>query len=76
MNPATGETVVVRAFNTEAAEQFNAWADGFEAQLRQMSNTNYDFTIHVALLLYKERREEEIERKGESIDRDENGSDG
>ena len=43
VNPATGHTVIVRAFNTEAAEQFNAWADGFEAQLRQMTNTNYDF---------------------------------
>ena len=69
VNPATGQTIVKRAFNTEAAEQFNSWADGFESQLQQMSNTTYDFTVHVALLLYKERREEEIECKGYAIDR-------
>ncbi|KAJ7587706.1 hypothetical protein C8J56DRAFT_786595, partial [Mycena floridula] len=28
------------AFNTETAEQFNAWPDGFEAQLQQMTDVN------------------------------------
>lgn len=67
VNPATGHMVVVRAFNTEAAEQFNAWADGFEAQLRQMTNFTYDFTVHAALLLYKECWEEEIEQRGDML---------
>jgi hypothetical protein len=41
-------------FNTETAEQLNAWLNGFEAQLRQMSATNYDFCVDVLILLYKE----------------------
>ncbi|KAJ7697350.1 hypothetical protein B0H17DRAFT_1158477 [Mycena rosella] len=36
----TGRTHTTRAFNTETAEQLNAWMGGFEAQLRQMSATN------------------------------------
>ncbi|KAJ7918117.1 hypothetical protein B0H13DRAFT_2231299 [Mycena leptocephala] len=49
-----GRTHTTRAFNTETAEQLNAWLNGFEAQLRQMSATNYDFCVHVLMLLYKE----------------------
>ncbi|KAF8513948.1 hypothetical protein JB92DRAFT_3083104 [Gautieria morchelliformis] len=45
-------------------QQLNAWLDGFEAQLRQMSDFNYDFTVQVALMLYKEKREREIASKG------------
>ncbi|KAF8512191.1 hypothetical protein JB92DRAFT_2723848 [Gautieria morchelliformis] len=63
-DPTTGRTQAAWAFNTEAAEQLNAWLDGFEAQLRQMSDFNYDFTIQVGLLLYKEKREREIDSKG------------
>ncbi|KAJ7810733.1 hypothetical protein B0H13DRAFT_1667304, partial [Mycena leptocephala] len=33
-----------RAFNTETAEQLNSWLNGFESQLRQMSDMNYDFS--------------------------------
>ncbi|KAJ7871932.1 hypothetical protein B0H13DRAFT_2554153 [Mycena leptocephala] len=49
-----GRTHTTRAFNTETAEQLNAWLNGFEAQLRQMFATNYDFCVHVLMLLYKE----------------------
>ncbi|KAJ7850841.1 hypothetical protein B0H13DRAFT_1515676, partial [Mycena leptocephala] len=49
-----GRTHTTRAFNTETAEQLNAWLNGFKAHLRQMSATNYDFCVHVLMLLYKE----------------------
>jgi hypothetical protein len=39
------------------AEQLNAWLNGFEAQLRQMSATHYDFCVDVLMLLYKEMAE-------------------
>ncbi|KAJ7903289.1 hypothetical protein B0H13DRAFT_1621066 [Mycena leptocephala] len=42
------------AFHIETAEQLNAWLNGFKAQLRQMSATNYDFCVDVLMLLYKE----------------------
>ncbi|KAJ7920271.1 hypothetical protein B0H13DRAFT_1605506, partial [Mycena leptocephala] len=49
-----GRTNTTRVFNTETAEQLNAWLNGYEAQLRQMSNINYDFSVHVLMLLHKE----------------------
>ncbi|KAK0439478.1 uncharacterized protein EV420DRAFT_1733676 [Desarmillaria tabescens] len=51
------------AFNTKTAEQFNSWLAGFESQLRQMSNINYDFYIHSLMLLYKEKVEQRIQKK-------------
>ncbi|KAJ7048808.1 hypothetical protein C8F01DRAFT_1213591 [Mycena amicta] len=54
---SNGNSHKTRAFNTETAEQFNSWLSGYEAQLRQMSDVNYDFTIHVLMLLYKEQVE-------------------
>jgi hypothetical protein len=32
-----------RPFNTETTEQLNSWLNGFESQLRQMSDVNFDF---------------------------------
>ena len=49
-----GEKHITRAFNTETAEQLNSWLDGFEAQLHQMTDVNYDLFIHVLFLLFKE----------------------
>ncbi|KAJ7873631.1 hypothetical protein B0H14DRAFT_3083488 [Mycena olivaceomarginata] len=43
---ANGTKHQTRAFNTETAEQLNSWLNGFESQLRQMSDVNYDFFIH------------------------------
>ncbi|KAJ7868423.1 hypothetical protein B0H13DRAFT_1897135 [Mycena leptocephala] len=40
-----GRTHTTRAFNTETAEQLNAWLNGFEAQLRQMSATITTFNL-------------------------------
>ncbi|KAJ7669426.1 hypothetical protein DFH06DRAFT_183659 [Mycena polygramma] len=58
-----GRQHTTRAFNTETAEQLNAWLNGYEAQLRQMSDTNYDFCVHVLMLLYKEK----VEKKGQFL---------
>ncbi|KAJ7058879.1 hypothetical protein C8F01DRAFT_1303078 [Mycena amicta] len=66
---ANGNSHKTRAFNTETAEQFNSWLSGYEAQLRQMSDVNYDFTIHVLMLLYKEQVEKKnLKRKMELSD--------
>ncbi|KAJ7677398.1 hypothetical protein B0H14DRAFT_3101937 [Mycena olivaceomarginata] len=43
---ANGTKHQTRAFNTETAEQLNSWLNGFESELRQMSDVNYDFFIH------------------------------
>ncbi|KAJ7447700.1 hypothetical protein FB451DRAFT_1147886 [Mycena latifolia] len=52
-----------RAFNTETAEQLNSWLSGFESQLRQMSDVNYDFFVHVLMMIYGERVEEQVAKK-------------
>ncbi|KAJ7710189.1 hypothetical protein B0H16DRAFT_1480757 [Mycena metata] len=44
-----------RAFNTETVEQLNSWLNGFESQLCQMTDINYNFFIHVWMLLYREK---------------------
>ena len=54
----------VRTFNTETAEQLNAWLNNYEASLRQMTDVNFDMFVHVLFLLFKEDVEERIERKG------------
>ncbi|KAF8473764.1 hypothetical protein JB92DRAFT_3086125 [Gautieria morchelliformis] len=62
-----GQMRASRAFNTEVAEQFNAWMDGFESQLRQMTDFNFDFFIHSVMLLYKEEVEQRVEGKQRAI---------
>ncbi|KAJ7575522.1 hypothetical protein C8J56DRAFT_801342, partial [Mycena floridula] len=57
-----------RAFNTETAEQFNVWLDGFEAQLQQMTDVNYDFVVHCLMLLYTEITEKKIRVKKQELD--------
>ncbi|KAK7021449.1 hypothetical protein R3P38DRAFT_3312203 [Favolaschia claudopus] len=63
-----GRKHTTRAFNTETAEQLNAWLTGYEAQLRQMSDINFDFSVHVLLLLYKELVEKRVGKKNEGLD--------
>jgi hypothetical protein len=58
-----GQTHTTRAFNTEMAEQLNSWLDGFEAQLNQMTDVNFDFFIHSLFLLFTELTEERIMKK-------------
>lgn len=62
-----GESHQVRAFNLETAEQFNAWLDGFEAQMRQMTDVNYDFFVHALFLLYADVVTQRIQDKGQDL---------
>ncbi|KAF7288632.1 hypothetical protein HMN09_01369100 [Mycena chlorophos] len=64
-----GTTHKTRAFNTETAEQFNSWLNGFESQLQQMTDVNYDFCVHVLMLLYAERVEKQVEKKNRGLTR-------
>lgn len=65
-----GRVHLVREFNTETAEHLNAWLDGFESQLRQMSATNYDIFVHVLMMLYTEDIEDRIRKKERDLDED------
>lgn len=56
-----------RAFNTETAEQLNSWLNGFESQLRQMTDVNFDFFIHVLMLIYGETVEKNVVAKGRGL---------
>ncbi|KAF7353247.1 hypothetical protein MSAN_01512500 [Mycena sanguinolenta] len=60
---SNGQVHQTRAFNTETAEQLNSWLNGFESQLRQMSDVNYDFFVHVLMLIYAEMTEKKIHAK-------------
>ncbi|KAJ7148041.1 hypothetical protein C8R43DRAFT_889261 [Mycena crocata] len=62
-----GRTHTTRAFNTETAEQLNAWLNGYEAQLRQMSDINYEFAVHVLMLMYKELVEKRVAKKEKGL---------
>lgn len=57
-----------RAFNTETAEQLNSWLNGYEPQLRQMSDVNYDFFVHSLMMLYKELVEARIAKRNRELD--------
>ncbi|KAJ7768812.1 hypothetical protein B0H16DRAFT_1780830, partial [Mycena metata] len=59
-----------RAFNTETAEQLNSWLNGFESQLRQMTDANYDFYIHVLMMLYGEKVEKRVAAKSRELTQD------
>ncbi|KIM77843.1 hypothetical protein PILCRDRAFT_76259, partial [Piloderma croceum F 1598] len=62
-----GNSHATRAFNTETAEQLNSWLDGFEAQLSQMTDVNFDIFIHVLFLLFAELTERRIAKKGREL---------
>ncbi|KAK6992122.1 hypothetical protein R3P38DRAFT_2571001, partial [Favolaschia claudopus] len=64
---ANGNHHPTRAYNTETAEQLNSWLSGFEPQLRQMSDVNYDFFIHAVMMLYGERVDARILKKGREL---------
>ncbi|PSS30903.1 hypothetical protein PHLCEN_2v2564 [Hermanssonia centrifuga] len=59
---AEGNRHQTRAFNTETAKQLNAWLNGYEAPLRQMSDVNFDFFVHVLFLIFKEQIEKRIDK--------------
>ncbi|KAJ7722911.1 hypothetical protein B0H14DRAFT_3623551, partial [Mycena olivaceomarginata] len=60
---ANGTKHQTRAFNTKTAEQLNSWLNGFESQLRQMSDVNYDFFIHVLMMIYAKRVKKQVDTK-------------
>lgn len=62
-----GTVRMSRAFNTETAEQFNSWLNGFEAALRQMTDSNFDLFMHSLMLMYKEAQEAKIQKRGRNI---------
>ncbi|KAF8209861.1 hypothetical protein K438DRAFT_1571708 [Mycena galopus ATCC 62051] len=60
---ANGITHQTWVFNTQTAEQLNSWLSGFESQLRHMTAVNYDFFIHVLMMLYAERVQRRVVEK-------------
>lgn len=64
---SNGNVQTSRAFNTETAEQFNAWLQGFESQVRQMSDVSYDFFIHTLMMAYKELVDTRVKKKGKEL---------
>lgn len=68
-----GRSYSTRAFNTETAEQFNAWITSHEASLKQMSEYNFDFTVHCLLLIYREMMEARIMKRDRNMDDDPDG---
>jgi hypothetical protein len=65
-----GNSHTTRAFNTETAEQLNSWLDGFEAQLSQRTDVNFDFFVHVLFLLLTELTENRNSKKGRELPED------
>ncbi|KAF7373439.1 hypothetical protein MSAN_00553500 [Mycena sanguinolenta] len=62
-----GRTHTTRTFNTETAKQLNAWLNSYETQLRQMSDVDYNFSVHVLMLLYKQLVDRRVEKKKEGL---------
>ncbi|KAF9470353.1 hypothetical protein BDN70DRAFT_909533 [Pholiota conissans] len=56
-----------RAFNTETAEHFNSWLNGFETQLSQMTDINFDFFMHSLFLIFKEDVEKKIQKRNQEL---------
>lgn len=71
-----GRKHLTRAFNTETAEQLNAWLNGFEASMRQMTAVNFDFFMHSIMLIYKDAMENRIQKKGLQVRDASDGSQG
>jgi hypothetical protein len=59
-----GGVHLTRAFNTETSEQLNAWLNGFEPQMRQMTDYNFDFFMHAIMLIYRDAVDARIVQKG------------
>ncbi|KAJ7774200.1 hypothetical protein DFH07DRAFT_865941 [Mycena maculata] len=51
----------------ENAEQLNSWISGYESQLRQMTDVNYDFYIHVLMMIYGEMVEKRVVLKNREL---------
>lgn len=59
-----------RAFNTETAEQLNAWLNNYEASLRQMTDVNFDIFVHALFLIFTEDVEARIQKRDRTLPED------
>lgn len=57
-----------RAYNLETAEQFNSWLNSFTPFLSQMTDVNYDFHVYVLMLIYRDRINKRIAKKGQGLE--------
>ena len=44
--------MVYLTINTQACEQLNGWLGGFESMLKRMTQTNFNWFLHVMLFYY------------------------
>ena len=44
--------MVYLTINTQACEQLNGWLGGFESILKRMTQTNFNWFLHVMLFYY------------------------
>ena len=42
-------------FNTQACEQLNSWLGGFESILKRMTQTNFNWFLHVMLFYHTQQ---------------------
>jgi hypothetical protein len=56
---------LTQAFNTKTSEQSNAWLNGFEAQMWQMTEITFNFFMHAILLIYKDAVYLRVHTKGQ-----------
>ena len=42
-------------FNTQTCEQLNGWLGGFESILKRMTQTNFNWFLHVMLFYYTQQ---------------------
>jgi hypothetical protein len=59
-----GSVHLTRAFNMETSKQLNAQLNGFEPQMRQMTDYNYNFFMHAIMLIYQDAVDARIVQKG------------
>ncbi|KAJ7731336.1 hypothetical protein DFH07DRAFT_968832 [Mycena maculata] len=45
----------------------NSWISGYESQIRQMSDVNYDFYIYVLMMIYGEMVEKRVVLKYQEL---------
>ena len=47
--------MVYLTINTQACEQLNGWLGGFESILKRMTQTNFNWFLHVMLFYYTQQ---------------------
>jgi hypothetical protein len=69
-----GQRYYKRAFNTQACEQLNAWLGGYEAILKKMTVSNFDWFLHT-MLYYHTRTvlQRQQEKASQNVEETEGG---